>query len=162
MVQYICVVVAEFNLMRYYVKILHRRKATKEELAKWFKRWKTIGSALSTTRMCLRLGAGIENIGYFLKQLEAYRKNCTIILFWFKILCRKGRLFVQLSQISTKLAFRIFWQLVLLRQTRRLRVEVWLWVKYCEPAKYNTNYNSIFDGVGKGVSRRKDKIEGRQ
>ena len=80
-VQYICVVVAEFNLMRYYVKILHRRKATKEELANWFKRWKTIGSALSTTRMCLRLGAGIENIGYFLKQLEAYRKNCTIILF---------------------------------------------------------------------------------
>ena len=61
--------------MRHAIRLLKSRKATKAEIADWFKRFRLAGSALSTTRMSLRLCMGIENFGWFLKQLRLYRKN---------------------------------------------------------------------------------------
>ena len=69
-VQYACVIISEFNLMRYIIKVTLGRKPRKLELEEWFKRFKLAGSALSTTRMCLRLGMGIETVGYFIKQFR--------------------------------------------------------------------------------------------
>ena len=61
--------------MKYLITGLRGKKPGKPEVEDWFKRFKAAGSALSTTRMCLRLCMGIETIGYFLKQLRLYLKN---------------------------------------------------------------------------------------
>ena len=74
-VQYACVIISEFNLMRYIIKLTLGRRPQKLEVEEWFKRFKLAGSALSTTRMCLRLGMGIETVGYFIKQLRNWFKQ---------------------------------------------------------------------------------------
>lgn len=56
--------------MRHIIKLTLGRRPRKLEIEEWFKRFKLAGSALSTTRMCLRLGIGIETVGYFIKQLR--------------------------------------------------------------------------------------------
>jgi len=61
--------------MRYAIRLFKQRPATPDEVADWFKRFKLIGSALSTTRMCLRLCMGLDNFNFFLKMLRAYRQN---------------------------------------------------------------------------------------
>jgi len=71
-VQYCCVCISEFNLMRIAIRLYKKRIATKEEVLTWFKRFKVMGSALSTSRMALRLCGGIENLNFFLKQIRNY------------------------------------------------------------------------------------------
>ena len=78
-VQYVCVIISEFNLMRYFIRVFYGRRPQKVEVEDWFKRFKIAGSSLSTTRMCLRLCMGIETIGYFLKQLRLYLKNSKFV-----------------------------------------------------------------------------------
>ena len=56
--------------MKHLIKLALGRRPHKLEIEEWFKRFKLAGSALSTTRMCLRLGIGIETVGYFIKQLR--------------------------------------------------------------------------------------------
>ena len=74
-VQYACVIISEFNLMRYFIRVLQGRELKQPEVEEWFRRFKTAGSALSTSRMCLRLCMGIETIGYFLKQLRDFMQK---------------------------------------------------------------------------------------
>lgn len=74
-VQYACVIISEFNLMRYFIRVLQGRELKYQEVEEWFRRFKTAGSALSTSRMCLRLCMGIETIGYFLKQLRDFMQK---------------------------------------------------------------------------------------
>lgn len=74
-VQYACVIMSEFNLMKFVIRVTLGRRPRKLEIEEWFKRFKLAGSALSTTRTCLRLCMGIETIGYFLKQLRIYFKE---------------------------------------------------------------------------------------
>lgn len=74
-VQYACVIISEFNLIRYIIRIMCGRRPKPAEVTDWYKKFKTAGSALSTTRMCLRLFMGIETISYFLKQLRNHLRN---------------------------------------------------------------------------------------
>lgn len=61
--------------MKVFMKAVRGRHLTAKEADDWFQRFKKAGSALSTTRMCLRLAMGIDNLGYFLKQLRQYRQS---------------------------------------------------------------------------------------
>ena len=73
--QYLAVQISEFNMMRHLIRFLQKRPATPEEIKDWFMRFKKLGSALSTTRMSLRLCTGIENLTYYLKQIQKYLKE---------------------------------------------------------------------------------------
>jgi len=43
------------------------RRATAEETKDWSNRFKLTGSALSTSRMAMRLALGLDALNYFLK-----------------------------------------------------------------------------------------------
>lgn len=66
-VQYISVCISEFNFVKILCRLFLFRKATKTEVDDWFKRFKLLGSSLSTVRMALRLLIGIDGITYLLK-----------------------------------------------------------------------------------------------
>jgi hypothetical protein len=89
--------------MRHVILLISGRRPQKLEVEEWFKRFKLAGSALSTTRMCLRLGMGIETVGYFIKQLRNYFKQskCAKNNFF-----RQNRLGVQLNQEFVGVHFR--------------------------------------------------------
>jgi hypothetical protein len=74
-VQYFSVCISEFNFVKVLCRVFLRRKATQTEVQEWFKRFKLLGSSLSTVRMALRLLIGIDGITYLLKQINAYRNN---------------------------------------------------------------------------------------
>ncbi len=74
-VQYICVIIAEFNLARLAIYLLKHRKATPDEIKYQFMRFKRIGSSISTVRMALRLGQCLDGFKYFIKQLDQWAKG---------------------------------------------------------------------------------------
>jgi hypothetical protein len=66
-VQYCCVLISEFNIMKTVIRLAFGRRATAEETKDWFTRFKMTGSALSTSRMVMRLALGLDAFNYFLK-----------------------------------------------------------------------------------------------
>jgi hypothetical protein len=71
-VQYICVIIAEFNLARHVIRVFKKRKATAIEIEEQFMRFKKIGSSLSTVRMAMRLGMLLSSVEFFLGQFMKF------------------------------------------------------------------------------------------
>ena len=56
--------------MQTVIRIVYGRRATAEETKDWFNRFKLTGSALSTSRMAMRLALGLDAFNYFPKDVS--------------------------------------------------------------------------------------------
>ena len=75
-VQYTFVIISEFNLMRYFLRVIRGGKAPGvKEVEDWFFRTKKMGSALSTTRMSLRFLGWITSVKWVAEQIKNYLNN---------------------------------------------------------------------------------------
>ena len=66
--QYTAVIIAEYNLFRYFFL---RRGLTKDQDKEWYTRFRKLGSGLSTARMSFRLGNWLPAIQFFAQEIKA-------------------------------------------------------------------------------------------
>ena len=64
--QYTAVIIAEYNLMRYALKLLNGTKPTERHVKHWYNRWRALGSDLSTVRMMFRTVIWFNSAKFFL------------------------------------------------------------------------------------------------
>ena len=64
--QYTFVIFAEYNLMRTLLKLKTGKVPSADVMKDWYNRLRLMGSALSTTRMALRLGIWLSSIKFLI------------------------------------------------------------------------------------------------
>ena len=68
--QYGFVIIAEYNLMRYILRLLNGRNPSEKHLKHWYTRTRGTGSSISTVRMNLRLVIWINSMKFFTEQMR--------------------------------------------------------------------------------------------
>ena len=74
-IQYIAVMVAEFNLMRFVLRALNGKKPTADVVKQWYNRFRALGSDISTMRMVQRWFIWFGPIKFYLTAIKKYREG---------------------------------------------------------------------------------------